>query len=123
VRYCARREKKKLELVGYNDSDMVGDVDDRKSASGMIYFLSSGVIFTFRNSLIQIGNVIISQKNVGSLDLKSKFQPLDLNPRHEMLLQFLIFYATTFKLLLNPRNLILSGKLNEVGHVKNIFQN
>ena len=31
-------------LVGYNDSDMVGDVDDRKSTSGMIYFVSGGAI-------------------------------------------------------------------------------
>ena len=44
VRYCARRGKEKLELVGYSDSDMVGDVDDRKSTIGMIYFLSGGVI-------------------------------------------------------------------------------
>ena len=28
-----------LELVGYRDSDMGGDVDDRKSTSGIIYFL------------------------------------------------------------------------------------
>ena len=40
VRYCARKGKEKLELVGYSDSDMAGDVDDRKSTSGMIYFLS-----------------------------------------------------------------------------------
>ena len=44
VRYCAGRERKKLELVGYSDTDMTGDVDDRKSTSGMIYFLSSGAI-------------------------------------------------------------------------------
>ena len=44
VRYYAGRGKEKLELVGYSDSDMVGDVDDRKSTSGMIYFLSGGAI-------------------------------------------------------------------------------
>ena len=44
VRYCAGRGKEKLELVGYSDSDMAGEVDDRKSTSGMIYFLSGGVI-------------------------------------------------------------------------------
>ena len=44
VRYCAGKEKKKLELVGYSDSDMAGDVDDHKSTSGMIYFLSGGAI-------------------------------------------------------------------------------
>ena len=44
LRYCAGRGNKKLELVGYSDSDMVGDVDDRKSTSGMICFLSDAVI-------------------------------------------------------------------------------
>ena len=44
VRYYAGRGKKKLELVGYSDSDMGSDIDDRKSTSGMIYFLSSGAI-------------------------------------------------------------------------------
>ena len=44
VRDCARRGKEKLELVGYSDSDMAGDVDDRKSTSEMIYFLSGGAI-------------------------------------------------------------------------------
>ena len=38
------RGKKKLELVGYSDSDMAGDVDDCKSTSGMIYFLPGGAI-------------------------------------------------------------------------------
>ena len=44
MRYCAERGKEKLELVGYSNSDMVGDVDDRKSTSGMIYFLSGSAI-------------------------------------------------------------------------------
>ena len=44
VRYCAGSGKEKLKLVGYSDSDMAGDVDDRKSTSGMIYFLSGGAI-------------------------------------------------------------------------------
>ena len=44
VRYCAGREKKKFELIGYNDSDMADDVDDRRSTSGMMYFLSGGAI-------------------------------------------------------------------------------
>ena len=44
VRYCAGRGKEKLKLVGYSDSDMAGDVDDRKSTSEMIYFLSGGAI-------------------------------------------------------------------------------
>ena len=42
VRYCAGRGKEKLELIGYSDNDLAGDVDDRKSTSGMIYFLSGG---------------------------------------------------------------------------------
>ena len=44
VRYCTVRGKEKLELVDYSDSDMAGDVDDRKSTSRMIYFLSGGAI-------------------------------------------------------------------------------
>ena len=44
VRYSAGKEKTKLELVGYSDSDMAGDIDDRKSTSGMIYFLSADAI-------------------------------------------------------------------------------
>ena len=44
MRYHAGKGKTKLELVGYSDSDMADDVDDRKSISGMIYFLSGGVI-------------------------------------------------------------------------------
>ena len=43
MRYCVGREK--LELVGYSDSDMAGGVDDCKSTSEMIYFLSSGAIY------------------------------------------------------------------------------
>ena len=45
VRYCAGRGKEKLKLVGYSDSDMAGDVDDRKSTSGMIYFLSGDAMY------------------------------------------------------------------------------
>ena len=44
VKYCAGREEEKLELIGYSDSDMADVVDDRKSTSGMIYFLSDGAI-------------------------------------------------------------------------------
>ena len=44
VRYYAGRGKEKLELVGYSDGDMAGDVDDRKGTSGMIYFFSGSAI-------------------------------------------------------------------------------
>ena len=44
VKYCVGRGKEKLELVGYNDIDMAGDVDDRKSTRGKIYFLSGNTI-------------------------------------------------------------------------------
>ena len=45
LRYVVRtRGKEKLKLIGYSDSDMVSDIDDRKSTSGMIYFLSGGAI-------------------------------------------------------------------------------
>jgi hypothetical protein len=31
-------------LVGFSDSDLAGDVDDRKSTSGVMFFLDSGII-------------------------------------------------------------------------------
>ena len=33
-----------FELVGYSDSDMAGDVDDRKSTSGVLYFLDGNPV-------------------------------------------------------------------------------
>lgn len=39
-----RGEAGKLRLCGYNDSDMVGDADDRKSTTGGIYFLAQSPI-------------------------------------------------------------------------------
>ncbi|KAF2311882.1 hypothetical protein GH714_027117 [Hevea brasiliensis] len=33
-----------LELVGFSDSDMAGDIDDRKSTTGVIYFLGNNPI-------------------------------------------------------------------------------
>ena len=35
---CYARQESKAKLVGYSDADMAGDVDDRKSTSGMLYF-------------------------------------------------------------------------------------
>jgi hypothetical protein len=43
VKYCAGGGKK-LELIGYRDTDMAGDKVDRKSTSDMIYFLSNGAV-------------------------------------------------------------------------------
>jgi hypothetical protein len=43
VKYYAGGEKK-LELIGYSDSDMAGDKVDRKSTNVMIYFLSNGAV-------------------------------------------------------------------------------
>ena len=37
VRYYAERENEKLELVGYSDSDMASDFDDRKSTSRNLF--------------------------------------------------------------------------------------
>jgi hypothetical protein len=33
-----------LHILGYNDSDMVGDIDDCKSTSGVVFFLGDGVV-------------------------------------------------------------------------------
>ena len=34
-----------LDLVGYSDSDHVGDIKDRKSTTGMVYLLGENLIF------------------------------------------------------------------------------
>lgn len=41
INYCCNyiRAEKELELVGYNDSDLAGDINDRKSTTGVFYFL------------------------------------------------------------------------------------
>jgi hypothetical protein len=39
-----RREKEELLLDGYSDSDLAGDVDSRKSTSGMLFFLCDNAI-------------------------------------------------------------------------------
>jgi hypothetical protein len=43
LKYCAGGGKK-LELIGYNNSDMAGGKVDHKSTSGMICFLSNGAV-------------------------------------------------------------------------------
>jgi hypothetical protein len=35
-----RSSGKKLELVGYNDADMAGDLDGRKSMTGSLFFIN-----------------------------------------------------------------------------------
>ncbi|XP_062202016.1 secreted RxLR effector protein 161-like [Phragmites australis] len=45
VLYTVRKKKSVWPcLLGYNDSDMAGDIDDRKSTFGMIFFLDSNPI-------------------------------------------------------------------------------
>jgi hypothetical protein len=39
-----KKGKKGLILHGYSDSDMAGDVDDRKSTSGMVFYLGPNPI-------------------------------------------------------------------------------
>lgn len=36
-----KQEGEQLELIGYSDSDMVGDIDGRRSTTGIIFFLGS----------------------------------------------------------------------------------
>jgi hypothetical protein len=38
------RSNGELQLVGYSDSDMAGDIDDRKSTSGILYFLGDSPV-------------------------------------------------------------------------------
>jgi hypothetical protein len=44
---CYRSNNADLNLVGYSDSDMAGDVDDRKSTSGVIFFLGGNPVTWF----------------------------------------------------------------------------
>ncbi|XP_051206119.1 secreted RxLR effector protein 161-like [Lolium perenne] len=39
-----RRKTTDPKLIGYSDSDMAGDVDDRKSTTGVLFFLGSSPI-------------------------------------------------------------------------------
>jgi hypothetical protein len=41
---CCYQRKKEVQLVGYSDSDLAGDVDTRKSTTGVIFFLGGNVI-------------------------------------------------------------------------------
>jgi hypothetical protein len=41
---CYYQRKKEAQLVGYSDSDLVGDIDTRKSTTGVIFFLGGNVI-------------------------------------------------------------------------------
>jgi hypothetical protein len=38
------KKKGKVKILGYSDSDMAGDVDDRKSTSGVAYFLGQSPV-------------------------------------------------------------------------------
>jgi hypothetical protein len=45
LHYCpGRRTEGVPKLVGYSDSDLAGDVNDRKSTSGLIFFLAGGPV-------------------------------------------------------------------------------
>jgi hypothetical protein len=41
---CCYQRNQKAQLTGYSDSDLAGDVDTRKSTTGVIYFLGNNVI-------------------------------------------------------------------------------
>lgn len=41
---CYRRTMEEAELVGYSDSDLAGDVNDRKSTTGVVFFLNGSPI-------------------------------------------------------------------------------
>ncbi|XP_022979542.1 uncharacterized protein LOC111479221 [Cucurbita maxima] len=36
---CVYKKLSNVELVGFNDSDMAGDIDDRKSSTGVLFYL------------------------------------------------------------------------------------
>uniref|UniRef100_I1PRH8 Reverse transcriptase Ty1/copia-type domain-containing protein n=1 Tax=Oryza glaberrima TaxID=4538 RepID=I1PRH8_ORYGL len=39
-----KREKEEQRLIGYSDSDLAGDIDTRRSTSGMLFFLDSSLV-------------------------------------------------------------------------------
>ena len=41
---CLYKKKEHAELTGYSDSDLAGDIDTRKSTSGVLFFLGSNII-------------------------------------------------------------------------------
>jgi hypothetical protein len=41
---CVYKSQGSTELVGYSDSDLVGDVDDRRSTSGCVFLLGSSLV-------------------------------------------------------------------------------
>jgi len=41
---CHYQRKEEAQLEGYSDSDLVGDIDTRKSTSGVLFFLGRNVI-------------------------------------------------------------------------------
>ena len=42
--YLREKKKEMVELLGYSDSDLAGDVDDRKIISGLTYFLGRSIV-------------------------------------------------------------------------------
>uniref|UniRef100_A0A453EDK9 Reverse transcriptase Ty1/copia-type domain-containing protein n=1 Tax=Aegilops tauschii subsp. strangulata TaxID=200361 RepID=A0A453EDK9_AEGTS len=42
--YLREKRKEMVELLGYSDSDLAGDIDDRKSTSGVAYFLGRNIV-------------------------------------------------------------------------------
>ncbi|XP_062182043.1 uncharacterized mitochondrial protein AtMg00810-like [Phragmites australis] len=42
--YHYTRKKKDAQLIGYSDSDLAGDIDTRKSTTGVVFFLGNNVI-------------------------------------------------------------------------------
>jgi hypothetical protein len=41
---CCYRRKKGAQLVGYSDSDLAGDIDTRKSTTGVVFFLGGNLV-------------------------------------------------------------------------------
>jgi hypothetical protein len=41
---CYYQRKKDAQLIGYSDSDLAGDIDTRKSTTGVVFFLGSSII-------------------------------------------------------------------------------
>ena len=41
---CHYKRKEEAQLTGYSDSDLAGDIDTRKSTTGVLFFLGDNTI-------------------------------------------------------------------------------
>jgi len=62
---CHYKRKKDPQLVGCSDSDMAGDIDTRKSTSGILFFLGDNTITwqSQKQKIVALSSMIALSKN------------------------------------------------------------